>query len=64
MCARIIESDCYYEVLGLRKNCTDKEIQVAYKKVALKIHPDRNRAPIATDAFKKVSSANECLKCS
>jgi DnaJ family protein B protein 12 len=48
-------------VLGIEKSATEDEIKKAYRKMALKVHPDKNRAPNAQDAFKKVGQAYACL---
>lgn len=50
-----------YDVLGLDRNCTEEDIKKAYKKKALKLHPDKNSAPGAEDAFKKVAEAMQVL---
>ncbi|MBI5346097.1 MAG: molecular chaperone DnaJ [Chlamydiae bacterium] len=52
----------YYQVLGISKNATSDEIKKAYRKQALKFHPDRNpNDPTAEAQFKKVSEAYEIL---
>ena len=50
-----------YEELGVEKTSTTAEIKRAYKKMALKYHPDRNKSPEAEERFKKISSAYEIL---
>lgn len=53
----------YYEVLGVSKGSSDEEIKKAYRKLAMKYHPDRNLEDQATAeaAFKEVGEAYECL---
>ncbi|KAG0286291.1 hypothetical protein BGZ96_009563 [Linnemannia gamsii] len=47
----------FYKVLGVKKDATDIEIKKAYRRVALQMHPDKNGAPGADEAFKVVSKA-------
>lgn len=51
----------YYEVLGVERNATDKDIKRAYRKLAMEYHPDRNSAPDAEEKFKEASEAYEVL---
>lgn len=51
----------YYKTLGLNEDATQEQIKNAYKKLALKFHPDRNKDPGAEEQFKKISIAFETL---
>ncbi|KAL4334227.1 hypothetical protein GQ457_07G040940 [Hibiscus cannabinus] len=51
----------YYEILGLEKTCSVEDVRKAYRKLSLKVHPDKNKAPGAEEAFKAVSKAFQCL---
>ncbi len=54
----------YYEVLGVPKNGTDEDIKKAYRKLAMKHHPDRNQgdgAKKSEEKFKEVKEAYEML---
>jgi DnaJ-class molecular chaperone len=52
----------YYKILGVAKTASQDDIKKAYRKLALKYHPDRNKDnPGAEDKFKEVGEAYAVL---
>jgi len=47
----------YYESLGVARDADEKAIKDAFRQLALKYHPDRNKAPDATERFKEMAKA-------
>ncbi|CCI45291.1 hypothetical protein ABG067_001919 [Albugo candida] len=57
-----VESEDYFEVLGVARTATEAEVKKAYRKLAVEWHPDKNRSnPKAEEYFKKVAEAYEVL---
>ena len=53
----------YYEILGVSKTATDDEIKKAYRQLAIKYHPDKNKGDKeAEDKFKEATEAYEVLR--
>ena len=48
-------------MLGVQRDCNDSELKKAYRKKCLKVHPDKNNAPDADEAFKRINQAMSVL---
>lgn len=51
----------YYKVLGIQKGASEDEIKKAYRKQALRYHPDKNKSPGAEEKFKEIAEAYDVL---
>ena len=58
---RIRKTDDYYRILGVERNAEKSTIKKAYRKLALKLHPDKCVLDGAEEVFKKVSEAFSTL---
>ena len=61
LCINLLNKKDYYDILNIPKNANQEEIKKAYKKQAIKFHPDKNHSKKAEECFKKVSEAYQIL---
>src|SRR6267154_133491 len=54
---------CYYETLGVDRNADESKLKAAFRKLAMKWHPDKNPGDAASEVrFKEINEAYEVLK--
>jgi curved DNA-binding protein len=57
-----VEFKDYYDILGVKPDASETEIKAAYRKLARKYHPDKNKEAGAEEKFKGINEANEVLR--
>ena len=60
-CENVIKEKDFYKILNIDKSAAPEVIKKAYKKMAIKLHPDKNHSSKAEEAFKKISQAYQIL---
>uniref|UniRef100_A0A1A9WI20 J domain-containing protein n=1 Tax=Glossina brevipalpis TaxID=37001 RepID=A0A1A9WI20_9MUSC len=58
---RIKNCKNFYQILDVNRDANDRQIKKSYKKLALQLHPDKNHAPGAVEAFKLLGNAMNVL---
>jgi curved DNA-binding protein len=59
----MMEYKDYYKILGVNKSASQEEIKKAYRKLAVKYHPDKNKGDkAAEEKFKEIGEAHEVLR--
>ena len=58
---QVLAADSLYDVLGVANDASEDEIRKAYRRRALRLHPDRNQTPGAVHAFQKLEHAHTSL---
>ncbi|XP_015792602.1 dnaJ homolog subfamily B member 9 [Tetranychus urticae] len=59
--SEVLGKQDYYDLLGIKKSATDREIKRAFRKLALKYHPDKNKSKDAEEKFRDIAEAYDVL---
>lgn len=51
----ILAADSYYDILGVPKSASERQIKKAFHKLAMKYHPDKNKSPGAEAKFREIA---------
>lgn len=57
----ILASKSYYDILGLPKSASERQIKKAFHKLAMKYHPDKNKSPDAEAKFREIAEGEPGL---
>jgi len=57
----IVAATDYYQILGVKRDASEKEIKKRFRKLALKYHPDKNKDPKAEETFRQIAEAYDTL---
>ncbi|CAF3498846.1 unnamed protein product [Rotaria sp. Silwood1] len=61
ICIVFVAAQDYYQILGVERNASDREIKRQFHKLALKYHPDKNNDPKAEITFRSITEAYNVL---
>ncbi|CAF1161367.1 unnamed protein product [Rotaria sp. Silwood1] len=61
ICLIIVAAKDFYEILGVKRDATEKEIKRKFRQLALKYHPDKNKDPKAEEQFRTIVEAYDVL---
>ena len=51
----------YYDILGVSKDATERQIKKAFHKLAMKLHPDKNKSPDAEAKFREIAEGEKII---